>query len=276
MRRVTLRGFRVGFCRHPQRMAIRDGRWRPVEFPALAFLLVHPEEGPIVFDTGYDPAFFTATEPFPERLYRWTTPPTLGPREALADQLAAAGVAPGDVRHLILSHFHADHMAGTHRFSNAAIHCARAGYDAMCAGSRLGSVRKGMLRALAPLDFLTRARWFEDAPRVPLPADLAPFVEGADLLGDGSFLALPLPGHCPGHWGLALREDAGLHMLVADAAWSSDAIRRDMPPPRLTMALLGDPAATRATLHDLHRLRVRNPDIRLTPSHCPECASEWA
>jgi glyoxylase-like metal-dependent hydrolase (beta-lactamase superfamily II) len=276
MRAVTLRGFRVGFCRHPQRMAIRDGRWWPVDFPALAILLVHPEEGPIVFDTGYDPAFFTATEPFPERLYRWTTPPTLSPREALADQLAAAGIAPGDVRHLILSHFHADHVAGTHRFPNAAIHCALAGYDAMCAGSRLASVCKGMLRALAPADFLTRARWFEDAVRVSLPADLAPFVDGADLLGDGSLLALPLPGHCPGHWGLVLREDAGLHMLVADAAWSSDAIRRDMPPPRLTMTLLGDPTATRATLHDLHRLRVRNPDIRLTPSHCPECASEWA
>lgn len=275
MRAVTLRGFRVGACRHPQRMAIRDGRWAPVEFPALAFLLIHPVEGPIVFDTGYDPAFFTATRPFPERLYRWATPPTLGPQEALGDQLIAAGVEPGEVRHLILSHFHADHVAGTHRFPRAAIHCARAGFAAMCGGSRLASVRKGMLRALIPADFGARARWFEEASRVALPADLAPFADGADLLGDGSLLALPLPGHCPGHWGLVVREMAGLHLLVADAAWSSDAIRRDMPPPRLTMAMLGDADAARATLHDLHRLRIRNRDIRLTPSHCPECAERW-
>lgn len=276
MREVTLRGFRVGHCRGPQAMTIRDGAWRAVEFPALAFLIVHPDAGPIVFDTGYDPAFFAATEPFPERLYRWATPPTLGPHEALADQFAHAGVEAGEVRHLILSHFHADHTAGMHRFPNAAIHCSRAGFETLCAGSRLASVRRGMLRALVPADIAARARWLEDAPRCPLPPDLAPFAEGADLLGDGSLLAVPLPGHCPGHWGLVLREDAGLHFLVADAAWSSDAIRRDMPPPRATTALFGDTRAARATLHDLHRLHRRNLDIRLTPSHCPECAAALA
>jgi len=275
VRRVALRGFRVGFCRHPQRMAIRDGTWRPVVFPALAFLMRHPDAGSIVFDTGYDPAFFAATRPFPERLYRWATPPTLGRGEALADQLAGAGIDPAEVRHLVLSHFHADHMAGLHRFPAATIHCARAGFDALCSGSRLAGVRKGMLRVLAPADFLARARWFEDAPRVSLPADLMPLSDGADLLGDGSLLGLPLPGHCPGHWGLALREDDGLHLLVGDAAWSSNAIRRDMPPPRLTMALLGDAAAARTTLRDLHLLYRRNPDVRLTPSHCPECAAQW-
>jgi glyoxylase-like metal-dependent hydrolase (beta-lactamase superfamily II) len=273
MRQVTLIGFKVGHCRHPQAMTIRGGRWTPVEFPALAFLIEHPDEGPVLFDTGYDAAFWRATEPFPERLYRWATPPTLPTSEALATQLAERGIAPGDIRHLILSHFHADHMAGTHRFATATIHAARAGFEAMCAGSRLASVRRGMLRALIPPDFGARVRWFEDAAPVALPPDLAPLATAADLLGDGSLLAVPLPGHCPGHWGLALREDAGLHVLVADAAWSSAAIRTDTPPPWLTATLLGDPAAGRATLHDLHRLRTRNPDVRLTPSHCAECAA---
>jgi glyoxylase-like metal-dependent hydrolase (beta-lactamase superfamily II) len=275
MRPVSLTGFRVGWCRHPQAMTIRGGRWAPIDFPALAFLIEHPDAGPILFDTGYDPAFWTATEPFPERLYRWATPPTLPAAEVLATQLEGRGVAPGEVRHLILSHFHADHMAGTHRFPNATIHAARAGFDAMGRGSRLSSVRRGMLRALAPPDFTARVRWFENAPRVALPGDLAPFADGADLLGDGSLVAVPLPGHCPGHWGLVLREAAGLRFLVADAAWSSEAIRRDTPPPWLTATLLGDPAALRATLHDLHLLRRRNPEIRLTPSHCTECAAEW-
>ncbi|KQT34997.1 MBL fold metallo-hydrolase [Sphingomonas sp. Leaf412] len=273
MRRVTLTRFRVGHCRHPQAMTIRGGRWAPVAFPALAFLIRHPEEGAILFDTGYDPAFWQATRPFPERLYRWATPPVLPPGQALAEQLATAGVAPGEVRHLILSHFHADHMAGTHRFPNATIHAARAGWDAMCHGGRLASVRRGMLRALAPGDLLSRIRWFEDAAAIALPADCAPFATARDLLGDGSLRMVELPGHCPGHWGLVTAQDAGLHFLVADAAWSSAAIRTDTPPPWITATLLGDAAAGRATLHDLHRLRTRNPDIRLTPSHCAECAA---
>lgn len=272
MRRVALRGFRVGHCRHPQVMTIQGGRWAPVDFPALAFLIRHPDEGQILFDTGYDPAFWHATQSFPERLYRWTTPPQLAPGEALADQLAAIGVMPGDIRHLVLSHFHADHMAGTHRFPNARIHAAQSGWQVMCAGSRFAGVRRGMLRALAPRDFLARVRWFEDAASIALPADCAPFSDSCDLLGDGSLRAVPLPGHCPGHWGLLLRDDAGLHFLVADAAWSSAAIRTDTPPPRLTATLLGDAATGRATLHDLHLLSQRNPDIRLTPSHCAECA----
>ena len=273
MRRVTLTGLRVGHCRHPQAMTIKRGRWTPIAFPALAFLLAHPVEGWVLFDTGYDPAFWRTTEPIPERLYRWATPPVLPTGEHLVAQLAERGVAPGDIRHLILSHFHADHMAGTHHFARATIHAARAGFEAMCAGGRLAGVRRGMLRALVPTDFTARVRWFEDASTAALPADLLPFAEGADLLGDGSLLAVPLPGHCPGHWGLVMREEAGLQFLVADATWSSAAIRTDTPPPWPTAALLGDVRAGRATLHDLHRLRVRNPDIRLTPSHCAECAA---
>lgn len=271
---VTVRAFRVGHCLHPQIMSIRDGSWRPAVFPSLAMLIVHPGEGPMLFDTGYDPAFLTATQPIPERFYRWLTPVSLDPGEYLTVQLAAHGIVPADVRHVILSHFHADHMAGTHNFTNAAIHCARAGLDAACSGGRFAAVRHGVLRALIPADIGTRARFFEDAPRIALSRDLAPFEMGADILGDGSVIAVELPGHCPGHWGLVVRDAAaGDHFMVGDAAWSSDAIHRNMPAPAIASGFLGDTKTARATLAKLHTLWSRNPDIRLTPCHCPERAA---
>ena len=230
--------------------------WRSVEFPALVALILHPDAGPILFDTGYDPAFFAATEAFPERLYRWTTPVDFKPEEAVAEQLPRFGVKPEDVTAIIISHFHGDHVAGLHRFPKATIHCARAGAELLVRGNRLSRVRKGVLSALTP-------------------ADLAPFETGADLLGDGSLIAVPLPGHCPGHWGLLVRQDDGhLRFLIGDAAWSSGAVRDDAPPPRLTTGLLGDTEACRRTLHDLHRLWLRNPEIAVTPSHCGEVAHE--
>lgn len=275
MREVTVSLIRAGHCVHPQRATIRDGSWRPAIFPALSVLLVHPVEGPILFDTGYDPAFFAATEPFPERLYRWLTPATLPPGANVASQLQRHGFAPGDIRHLILSHFHADHIAGTHAFPNAAIHCARAGLDAACSSGRIRALLGGVLPALLPVDIAARARFFEEAPRVPLSGALHPFTEGADILGDGSLLAVELPGHCPGHWGMVVRDDRyGDHFLVADAAWSSDAIRRNMPPPRLTSGLLGHVGRVEQTLARLHALWRRNQEIRLTPAHCPERAAE--
>ncbi|MFM6854879.1 MAG: MBL fold metallo-hydrolase [Sphingopyxis sp.] len=275
MREVQTIPLVTGACRHPQGMTIMGGTWRPVDFPAVAMLLIHPDEGPILFDTGYDPAFLRATAQLPEALYRWATPVRLPPGADAASQCRALGHDPATVRHVILSHFHGDHIAGLHAFPRAAIYCARAGLDDIGRRNRFGATRRGLLPALLPADLADRARFFEDAPRHPLPRDAAPFEHGADILGDGSLLAVELPGHCPGHWGLALRDAKwGLHMLVADAAWSMDAIRQNRPPPALATAFLGNTARARSTLDALHRLATRNPDIRLTPCHCPERAGE--
>lgn len=275
MREVSSIPLLTGECRHPQAMTLRGGSLRPVGFPAVAMLLIHPEEGPVLFDTGYDPAFLATTARLPEALYRWFTPVSLLPGQDAASQIRALGHDPAELRHVVLSHFHGDHVAGLHAFPKAAIHCARAGLDDLRQRGRFAATRRGLLPGLLPADLSARARFFEDQPRRALPGDFAPFAEGADLLGDGSLLAVELPGHCPGHWGLALRDARwGLHLLVADAAWSLNAIRQDRPPPALTTGWLGQTGPARATLNALHRLYRRNPELRLTPCHCPERAAE--
>lgn len=271
MKRCDVHILRAGACAHPAVMTRRDAGLAPLVFPALAALIVHPDEGAILFDTGYDPAFFAATQPFPERLYRWVTPVTLEPGEAVADQLPRFGLAPDDIRAVVVSHFHGDHVAGLSRFPKARIFCARAGLAQVQRRGRFSRVRQGVLAALAPADIDARAVFFEDRPPVALGPDLAPFETGADLLGDGALLAVQLPGHCPGHWGLLVRQtDGRTRFLIADAAWSSAAVRDDVPPPRVTTALLGETGPYRQTLNALHRLWVRNPEVILTPSHCGE------
>jgi len=133
----------------------------------------------------------------------------------------------------------------------------------------------GMLPSLVPPDIDGRALFFEDCARVALPAAYAPFDEGADLIGDGSLLAVELPGHCPGHWGLAARgEDDRLHFLIGDAAWSSRAVRENRPPPALVTGLLGDTAVYRKTLLGLHCTAEAARDLLITPAHCSERAAE--
>ncbi len=272
MKTLGLKLLQTGSCRHPEIATILGGSLRPAIFPSLVGLIAHPEEGMILFDTGYDPLFVDATAPFPERLYRWLTPPTFGP--SAASRLTADGVDPAAVTHVVLSHFHGDHASGLRRFSNAKIHCARAGLERVWQRGRIRALAAGTPTRLLPEDLIERCDFFEDSPIRPLPRGLEPFDRGADLLGDGSILAVPLPGHCPGHWGVLLREVRGMHFLVADAAWSSRAIRENRPPPRLTSALLGDTTAGRQTLAQLQALRVGNPDLIITPSHCAERAAE--
>lgn len=267
MRRTSLAMAECGRCRQLHALTMVGAPRRVIDFAALVGIIRHPVEGLVLFDTGYDPAFLAATRPFPERLYRWTTPVTLPAGQTAVERLAAMGHAPDDVRHVVLSHFHGDHVAGLHRFPHARLHCARAGLADLRSRSRLSRTRHGLLAALVP-DRIGEAQFFEDAAHVALPSAVAPFDRGADLLGDSSLVAVELPGHCPGHWGLALALDDGRHaLLVADAAWSLDAIERDAPPPRFTAGLLGDPVAARATLRALHGLCGRD-GLALLPSHC--------
>jgi glyoxylase-like metal-dependent hydrolase (beta-lactamase superfamily II) len=274
MRRCEIRFIQAGHCRHPEAATLRGGSWQSAVFPALAGLFRHEVEGPVLFDTGYDPAFFAATQPFPHRLYRWLTPPTISADQAASVQLLRFGVEPSAIRWIVLSHFHADHVAGLHAFPQARILCSRHGLERARRGGDWSALTGGVLRALIPHDIDGRLAFFEDLPRRPLDPVFRPFEDGADLFGDGALLAVDLPGHCPGHWGLVARgADDQRHFLAADAAWSSRAIRENRPPPRLTTALLGRTAPYRATLARLHQLSRNAPDVTITPSHCAERAA---
>lgn len=275
MKRVGLRWVSRGSCSHPELMTLKGGSLCAAEFPAMVGIIRHPDRGIFLFDTGYDDAFLQATDPFPERLYRWMTPPNLGDCGDTESWLARYGVAIDEIAGIILSHFHGDHVAGLRTFRRVPVYCSAAGFARIHSGNRLGRVRQGFLRSLLPSDLHQRASFFEDLSEVELPADYRPFETGRDLLGDGSLLAVDLPGHCAGHWGLALRTmDGRFTLLAADAAWSSRAIAEAIPPPRLTTALLGNTRAYRQTLDGLHAACRANPDLLILPSHCSVAASK--
>jgi glyoxylase-like metal-dependent hydrolase (beta-lactamase superfamily II) len=260
----------TGHCLHPEMSSRIGGSWRACEFPAFVALLRHPQHGWLLFDTGYGQAFHDATRRLPESLYRRVTPVSWQPRQAAVAQLAARGINPADVRHVILSHFHGDHIGGLNDFGSATIWCAEEGWHDLHKRSRLSALAAGLLPALAPTGNISRTRFFEHAPTARLPEALTPFSHGYDLFQDDSMLAVPLPGHAAGHFGICFRSTtpAKWVFLVGDAAWSSQAIRDNVPPPRWATALLGDTRTYRLTLSALHALAARRSDVVIVPSHC--------
>jgi len=259
---------KVGACRHPEIMTRQGGHLCPVNFPALVGLILH-REGPVLFDTGYHARFFAATETFPERFYRWVTPVQYTEADSLTGQLARFGIEPGDIQAIFVSHFHGDHVAGLTDFPQARVFCARAGLERLSQGGRFTRVRQGLLSTLVPraLD----ATCFEDLPCIPLPTRLMPFSGGIDLFKDGSLIAVELPGHCPGHWGLWVNAKPEA-FFIGDAAWTMAAIRDGAPPPALTTGLLGDTDVYRDTLRKLQALQGK---VEIIPSHCEETAKKW-
>lgn len=275
MKRVGFHWAHRGSCSHPKIMTEIGGSLCPTDYPSFVGILRHPDHGVILFDTGYDPAFFAATQSFPERFYRWATPVKLDQTQTAADWLASLGIALDDVTALVLSHFHGDHIAGLVNFPNAKIYCSSAGLRQIQSGSRFGRVRQGLLSGLVPTDIAARATFFEEAPIVTLSSAFGGLARGADLLGDGSLIAVELPGHCAGHWGLALNsEQHGEVLLIGDAAWSIGAVRANNPPPNVTTALLGNTSRYRGTLKALQGVASANRDLHILPSHCPDAAFE--
>ncbi len=271
MTRLEWRSYEVGHCVHPA-CSVRTGDGVQLRrFPALAFLIVHPAKGRVLFDTGYSPHFFEATRHLPERLYRVATPPRLQADQSLIRQLARDGIGSADIATVVLSHLHGDHVGGLHDFPDSRIVCSREGWQDLRDRGRMSAALHGLLPGLLPEDLPARAQWIEDLPRVSLPGAFAEFGAGHDILGDASLLAVALPGHAAGHYGVLFRDaDDAPVFLVADAAWSTRALEDGIPPPRLVTDWLGDTAAYRATLARLKRLRQVCPEMRMIPSHCGE------
>ena len=129
----------------------------------------------ILFDTGLSPAGTT-------------------------DALSAAGYAPGDITHVVLTHMHGDHIgglsddSGTETFSNAAYVTGQIEYDTWATMENDG---------------------FE--------AKVRPLADKMSFLGDGDSVrsgitAMAAFGHTPGHMAYMLESNGEQLMLMADTA----------------------------------------------------------
>ncbi len=254
----------TGFCTARSSLVASGTGWHDVECHAPAFLLRHPTQGAVLFDTGYAPRLFDAFAHWPDRLYKYATPTTLG--RSLVAQLAGFGVAPADVTTIIVSHLHADHVAGLRDFDRAAFVVSR---DALALQQRtrgIDAVRRGILRSLFPDDFARRATIVERFPDTALPHLGA----AHDLFHDGSVRLVSLPGHARGQLGALLHTARGDVLLCADGAWTSRAFRELRPPHWITGILQDDTTALRRTLRALHDFSLARPDVVILPTHCPE------
>ena len=248
--RLRVHLLQVGRCRHPEWVTLRGGRWSAAEFPALAALLIHPQHGPMLYDTGYAAHFEAATAPFPERIYRWITPVQLPESQTLARQLACHGVAPHDIVRVLISHLHADHVAGLRDLPRARFSALRDEIAQLQTAGRLRALMRAVLPALLPEDFTARLDYADAARACELGPLWAPFTHGFDLLGDGSLIAVPLPGHSRAQMGVLLRDtDDRPLLLAADACWSARAWREQRLPSLLARPLMHDwPANTVAAI----------------------------
>lgn len=256
----------TGYCLVSEHHVLQGGERRRIACHALVALLEHPAHGWLLWDAGYAPRVLTAARGWPFVLYRLSLPMVVPAELAAVNQLARLGLRPADIRRVIISHFHADHVAGLRDFPTAELIATRAAYAGIANRRGMSALRRGHLPALLPDNIGARLRLLPEPAGEPLPA-LGPTL---DFFGDGSLRLVALPGHARGQVGLLAQTERGPVLFAADGSWHSRAIRERRPPHRLIDLIVDDPTATRQTLFRLHDYARAQPDVLIVPTHCPE------
>lgn len=208
-----------GIVRVPAPLLLKRGGLRMLDLKVRYGIVEHPKHGLIVIDGGYAPSSFA--RPHMSRMlrtYRRVLRPRIFPAGGPHAAFAQIGRRVEEVRHVVLTHLHLDHIGYLDQFPNAAIHISRAALEELETQPARRLARHGVFKEAFSVTLRPRSFFFDEAPIAALPAGLAGI--GRDIFADGSIVAVPLPGHATGHHGLLFPTLPHTPLYAADAAWT--------------------------------------------------------
>jgi len=174
----------------------------PVTIPVLSFLIDHPK-GLVVVDTGVD------IDEGKDSLLE------AEPAQRIDRQMKRLGYDPGDVRYVVLTHLHFDHMGCLGLFPQATFVC-----------------RRSELRSAWWPDSYEKGYSFEGLVKArDLTFVQPPDNETFDVFEDGSVLCFDTRGHTEGHQSVLVNlPRTGRVVLTGDAIQVAENLTDTWPP----------------------------------------------
>ena len=267
--RVRLHPLLCGRFRAPPAWFIREeGRfaWRKalgmgvgrsdwLDAPVGAFLVEHPDAGPVLIDTGLHPS--VAVDPKENLGLAGVVgfkDLEMKPEQALPAQLRERGMEPADVKTVVMTHLHVDHASGMSEFPQSTFVFSSAEWNAATSQGELHGYRRRQFDHAfdyRTLDF--------DGPGAD---SYATFGRAFDLFGDGSVRLVFTPGHTLGHLSVVLRLKGREAFVAGDAIYLERTLRERGLPHRMVDAHL-----FKRSLRELELYARENPDARIIPGH---------
>ncbi|MDN4165144.1 MBL fold metallo-hydrolase [Cytophagales bacterium LB-30] len=260
---VSFKVFSSGYCVAGQHHAQRGAKAKKIRFYATWALIQHPQHGNILFDTGYAQRFHTVSATWPEKIYALLTPVTLAPEEEAHFQLSQQGIKPEVIDWIVISHFHADHIAGLADFPNAKFICSDTAWNDVKNTRGIKALKKGFLPALLPSDFENRLHTFSFSDSSEVHPQLGPMV---DVFRDKSIQLCSLSGHAKGMIG-ALLDSSPSVLLASDAAWLKENLEGKLPHP-IVRLFFDSWTDFKDSLDKVRAFHKANPEALIIPCHC--------
>jgi len=110
-----------------------NARWPSKLKTGMACLLIETDQGPVLLDTGLGLGDY-ANPTWMTRMFRIITIMPFDLKETAVNRIKKLGYAPENVKHIILTHMHFDHISGLPDFPQAKVHVHRREYEAFTSG----------------------------------------------------------------------------------------------------------------------------------------------
>lgn len=204
----SLHYYACGYCVNDLGKMFKGYKKQKRDFHAGVFLVHHEDKGYILFDTGYSTDIYKTG--IKGKLYNALNPVFVKEEDHIDQQLLQDGIKVEDVKYIILSHLHPDHIGGLQFFPNATFIVSKTTYE----GYKKSKVRDLIFKQFLPQDFDDRLEIIE------LETSNEIFKNRYDLFNDGSMILTELDGHTEGQ--MCLYMPYIETFLVADAIWGID------------------------------------------------------
>ncbi|MEP3637421.1 MAG: MBL fold metallo-hydrolase [Paracoccaceae bacterium] len=212
----------------PQAFIQKGGAWKNLALKVRYGLIRHPDHGAILIDTGY--THETTQGPHRGcalRLYTGILKPKLNEMHQPHQFLSHFGLSEHDIKYVIITHFHADHISGLKQFPNARfIGCGDA-FARIRSNNTIRNLSHGVFTELLPEDFAERFTSLNNLPRSD--TSIFDLPKGTDLFGDGTVKSIPLPGHAYGHFGVLFQKEKTPLLYAVDVQWLQSALHGKSP-----------------------------------------------
>jgi len=174
----------------------------------------------------------------------------IGPDDTLTKQLELSGYSVDDVCKAVISHLHCNHIGSIREILHADLVVSSEAWEHML---QPHSERHAVFRRDIELP---GAKWQQISFQQTDDPSLEPFTYAFDLMGDGSMILLPTPGHLPGSLSMLVRRDgAPPLLLISDLHYQTELLERGQLPGT------GDKKELRASFAKVLALKVRMPDL---------------